>query len=69
MTDREPVAQMLNSMLTTLNDIAFMASIPSLVDEVVTEEKTLGLIRSRVELILRFIDETKPVPNKVRRTS
>jgi hypothetical protein len=69
MTDREPVAQMLNSVLMTLDDIAVMANNPDTTDDVVAEEIALGQILSRTQLILSFIRTKRPVPNKVWRVS
>lgn len=67
MTDREPVGQMLNSILTTLDDISVMASTRT--SEVAAEEVRLGQILSRTQLILSFIEAKRPRPNKVGRVS
>lgn len=67
MTDREPVAQGLNYILSALDIIAAMALDPNKYDEIAAEEITLGRIISRAQLILSFIETRKPLPNKVRR--
>jgi hypothetical protein len=64
MTDREPVAQTLNSMLTTLDDIAGMA-LNENYDEVAAEQVRLGQIISRAQLILAFIESKHSIPDKV----
>lgn len=55
-TDREPVAQRINSMIATLDELAAMALRSETYDEVAAEERSLGAISSRAQLILSFID-------------
>jgi hypothetical protein len=64
MTDREPVGQTLNSMLTTLDDIAGMA-LNENYDEVAAEQIRLGQIISRAQLILAFIESKHLIQHKV----
>jgi hypothetical protein len=53
---REPVAQAVNSIIAALDEIAAMALRPETYDEVAAEERSLGAISSRAQLILSFID-------------
>jgi hypothetical protein len=55
MTDHEPVAQMLNSMLSEMDVIVQLALDPEAHDEVAAEERTLGCILTRTQLVLDFI--------------
>ena len=57
---REPVGQAVNSMLTTLDELAKRSLDPLTVGEVAAEQVRLGQIISRAQLILSFIDTTKP---------
>jgi len=57
---REPVAQSLNSMLSTLDEIAAEVRDPAYRAEIATEEIRLGQIISRAQLILSFLDTYKP---------
>jgi hypothetical protein len=52
--DSEPVGQMLNSILNTLDVIAGMALRSETADEVAAEEVRLGQVISRAQLILSF---------------
>jgi len=67
-TDREPVAQRINSMITTLDDLVKMACDPATRDEVAAEVETgLGEIKLRIDLILsRFIQLEAHKPHKHR---
>ena len=56
MSDREPAAQAVNSILNVLDELAAMALRPETYDEVAAEERALGAISSRAQLILSFID-------------
>jgi hypothetical protein len=58
--DREPVGQAVNYILSALDIIAAMALKPADYDEVAAEEKKLAQIKSRVDLILSFIDARRP---------
>jgi hypothetical protein len=69
MSDREPVAQMLNSILTTVNEILVMANNPDTRNDVAAEEYRLGQILGRIELILTSFETSRPRPNRVRRVS
>ena len=53
---REPAAQAVNSILNVLDELAAMALRPETYDEVAAEERALGAISSRAQLILSFID-------------
>jgi hypothetical protein len=53
---REPVGQAVNSIIAALDEIAAMALRPETYDEVAAEERSLGAISSRAQLILSFID-------------
>jgi hypothetical protein len=55
-TDREPVAQVVNSVIRVLDELDAMALRPETYDEVAAEERALGAISSRAQLILSFID-------------
>lgn len=56
MSEREPVGQVLNSVINVLDELATMALRPETYDEVAAEERSLGAISSRAQLILSFID-------------
>jgi hypothetical protein len=57
MSDREPVAQALNSIIARLNEIGGLAVKPEAYDEVAAEERALWTIKSNVEFILSYISE------------
>ena len=61
---REPVGQALNAIISILDELAAMALRPETYDEVAAEERALGAVSSRAQLILSFIDaRRKSVPN------
>jgi hypothetical protein len=55
----------LDTILKALDVIAAMALDPSRRDRVVAHEMKLGQIKSRVELILAWIDIERPRPTKL----
>jgi hypothetical protein len=65
MTDHEPVGQMLNSVLTTLDDIVVMVLRPEDYDEIAAEKVRIGQIISRAQLILTFIEGKQSIPKRV----
>lgn len=60
MHNREPVGQALNYALQMLDIVAAMALRPETAAEVAAEEIALGQIISRAQLVLSFIDVSKP---------
>lgn len=60
MSDREPISDALEHVLDVLNIIAAMALIAETYDEVAAEERALGAVISRAQLILSFIDTHRP---------
>jgi hypothetical protein len=57
MTDREPLAQALNSIVATTNTTGRMVTRPETYDEVLAEWNTLWTIKSNIEFILSYIRE------------
>ena len=57
---KEPVAQRINSMISTLDEIAAEVLRPETYDDVAAEERALGAVSSRAQLILSFIDARRP---------
>jgi hypothetical protein len=57
----------LNSMLSTLDEIAAKARDPAMRAEIEAQEVRLGQIISRAQLILSFVDAHKPSKTRVYR--
>ena len=55
MTDREPLGQALNSVISQLNFAARLAADPATYGEVAAEEGTLWYIKNQVEWLLSYI--------------
>jgi hypothetical protein len=66
MSDREPVAQAVNSIIRVTNDIARMLANPATYDEVAAEEAALWTIKNNVEWLLSYIDEKQKAQSKIR---
>ena len=57
MSEREPLAQALNSIVATTNKVGRMVIRPETYDEVLAEAGTLWTIKSNIEFILSYIRE------------
>jgi hypothetical protein len=60
MTDREPVSDAIDHVIDVLTIIAAMATKADTYDEVAAEERRLGYVISRANLILKLIDANRP---------
>jgi hypothetical protein len=63
---REPVGQAVNAIICILDELAAMALRPETYDEVAAEERALGAVSSRAQLILSFIDARRKSAPKLR---
>jgi len=57
MSDREPIGQAINSIISVLDIIVRMAVTPNTYDDVVAEEEALWVIKGRAEWLLSYIAE------------
>ena len=63
MTDREPIGQAVNSIISVLDVIVRMAVTPPTYDEVAAEEEALWVIKGRAEWLLSYIAEKQKAPH------
>jgi hypothetical protein len=64
MTDREPLARALNSIVATTNGVGGKVIRPETYDEVLAEWNTLWTIKSNVEFILTYIKDKEEAKEK-----
>jgi len=65
MSDREPLAQALNSIVATTNLVGRMVIRPETYDEVADELNTLWTIKSNIEFILSYIREKEEATRRL----